>query len=49
MENWGYKNWGAKSGALMAWILDQQYPTPAHPSTVMLQRAAAAEIRNCET
>jgi hypothetical protein len=28
MENWGkpeYKNWGAKWGALMAWILNQQY------------------------
>src|ERR1700745_3796876 len=25
MENPGYKNWGAKWGALMAWILNQQY------------------------
>jgi len=25
MENWEYKNWGAKWGALMAWILNQQY------------------------
>jgi dihydrofolate reductase len=28
MENWDkpeYKNWGAKWGALMAWILNQQY------------------------
>ena len=28
MDNWdkpGYKNWGAKWGALMAWILNQQY------------------------
>ena len=23
MENPGYKNWGAKWGALMAWILNQ--------------------------
>lgn len=25
MENPGYKNWGAKWGALMAWLLNQQY------------------------
>ena len=28
MENWDkpeYKNWGAKWGALMAWIINQQY------------------------
>ena len=25
MENWEYKNWGAKWSALMAWILNQQY------------------------
>jgi dihydrofolate reductase len=25
MENPGYKNWGAKWGALMAWIISQQY------------------------
>ena len=25
MENPGYKNWGAKWGALMAWIINQQY------------------------
>jgi len=25
MENPGYKNWGAKWGALMAWLLSQQY------------------------
>ncbi|MDR3390824.1 MAG: dihydrofolate reductase family protein [Sulfuriferula sp.] len=25
MDNPGYKNWGAKWGALMAWLLNQQY------------------------
>ena len=25
MENPGYKNWGAKWGAMMAWIINQQY------------------------
>ncbi|MBK7834329.1 MAG: dihydrofolate reductase family protein [Gemmatimonadaceae bacterium] len=25
MENFEYKNWGAKWGAMMAWILNQQY------------------------
>ena len=25
MENPGYKNWGAKWGALMAWLINQQY------------------------
>lgn len=25
MENPGYKNWGAKWGALMAWLVNQQY------------------------
>jgi len=25
MENPGYKNWGAKWGALMAWLISQQY------------------------
>jgi dihydrofolate reductase len=25
MENPGYKNWGAKWGALMSWLLNQQY------------------------
>jgi hypothetical protein len=25
MENPGYKNWGTKWGALMAWLLNQQY------------------------
>jgi hypothetical protein len=28
IENWGrpaYKDWGAKWGALMGWILEQQY------------------------
>jgi hypothetical protein len=25
MENWEYKNWGAKWGALMAWMINQQY------------------------
>ena len=25
MENPGYRNWGAKWGALMAWLLDQRY------------------------
>ena len=25
MENPGYKNWGATWGALMAWLLNQQY------------------------
>jgi hypothetical protein len=25
MQNPGYKNWGAKWGALMAWLINQQY------------------------
>jgi len=25
MENPGYKNWGAKWGALMTWLMNQQY------------------------
>ena len=25
MENPGYKNWGEEWGALMAWIINQQY------------------------
>ncbi|MFO0653295.1 MAG: dihydrofolate reductase family protein [Polyangiales bacterium] len=30
MENWEYKGWGAKWGALMAWILNQQYFRERH-------------------